>query len=315
MWRRGSSVSSGSVESDRGHGEWRSLVAHPAGGRAVAGSNPVSPTKKIPAKMFLLQACGKVGVRGRILSVFYFSGLEAWFCARGRQRCRRFRPSRPIRGLLVVGRGGGGPGARGLARGLGSRLGPARSALCAPRRDLGPDRARNRPRCSAWAVGLAWRSGYAVSTDAAARTTLLTRRPRFSSRVPLGLRPSGTRHFRGADPLLGAPAVAPRQCRRGTERLPRGALGASSLRTPVLARVSCLPQPLGARRSPRTSPAPPGQHSLRRKRHGMAAAPSGPIALRPSSPLGGLLDRGPTCDRSFICYTPRRAASECPLRP
>ena len=26
-----------------GHGEWRSLVAHPAGGRAVAGSNPVSP--------------------------------------------------------------------------------------------------------------------------------------------------------------------------------------------------------------------------------------------------------------------------------
>ena len=26
------------------HGEWRSLVAHPAGGRAVAGSNPVSPT-------------------------------------------------------------------------------------------------------------------------------------------------------------------------------------------------------------------------------------------------------------------------------
>jgi hypothetical protein len=28
------------------HGEWRSLVAHPAGGRAVAGSNPVSPTIK-----------------------------------------------------------------------------------------------------------------------------------------------------------------------------------------------------------------------------------------------------------------------------
>ena len=28
-----------------GHGEWRSLVAHPAGGRAVAGSNPVSPIR------------------------------------------------------------------------------------------------------------------------------------------------------------------------------------------------------------------------------------------------------------------------------
>src|SRR3954453_5629198 len=28
------------------HGEWRSLVAHPAGGRAVAGSNPVSPTQQ-----------------------------------------------------------------------------------------------------------------------------------------------------------------------------------------------------------------------------------------------------------------------------
>src|SRR5436305_769299 len=32
----------GGVES-HDHGEWRSLVAHPAGGRAVAGSNPVSP--------------------------------------------------------------------------------------------------------------------------------------------------------------------------------------------------------------------------------------------------------------------------------
>ena len=31
------------------HGEWRSLVAHPAGGRAVAGSNPVSPIDKSPA--------------------------------------------------------------------------------------------------------------------------------------------------------------------------------------------------------------------------------------------------------------------------
>jgi hypothetical protein len=30
-------------------GEWRSLVAHPAGGRAVAGSNPVSPTNEWPA--------------------------------------------------------------------------------------------------------------------------------------------------------------------------------------------------------------------------------------------------------------------------
>ena len=28
------------------HGEWRSLVAHPAGGRAVAGSNPVSPIEE-----------------------------------------------------------------------------------------------------------------------------------------------------------------------------------------------------------------------------------------------------------------------------
>src|SRR4051794_38666343 len=30
------------------HGEWRSLVAHPAGGRKVAGSNPVSPTQEAP---------------------------------------------------------------------------------------------------------------------------------------------------------------------------------------------------------------------------------------------------------------------------
>ena len=32
------------------HGEWRSLVAHPAGGRAVAGSNPVSPIRGIACK-------------------------------------------------------------------------------------------------------------------------------------------------------------------------------------------------------------------------------------------------------------------------
>jgi hypothetical protein len=39
-----SSARSG-LESLLTHGEWRSLVAHPAGGRAVAGSNPVSPTQ------------------------------------------------------------------------------------------------------------------------------------------------------------------------------------------------------------------------------------------------------------------------------
>src|SRR5690242_12480809 len=31
---------------DEDNGEWRSLVAHPAGGRAAAGSNPVSPTTR-----------------------------------------------------------------------------------------------------------------------------------------------------------------------------------------------------------------------------------------------------------------------------
>src|SRR3954462_2513954 len=36
-------VAHGSVVDSTDHGEWRSLVAHPAGGRAVAGSNPVSP--------------------------------------------------------------------------------------------------------------------------------------------------------------------------------------------------------------------------------------------------------------------------------
>src|SRR5680860_1053798 len=32
------------------HGEWRSLVAHSAGGRAVAGSNPVSPIHRKSAR-------------------------------------------------------------------------------------------------------------------------------------------------------------------------------------------------------------------------------------------------------------------------
>ena len=40
------------------HGEWRSLVAHPAGGRAVAGSNPVSPIERKPCK------CGPFAVLG-----------------------------------------------------------------------------------------------------------------------------------------------------------------------------------------------------------------------------------------------------------
>src|SRR4051794_38593912 len=36
------------ARSAKHHGEWRSLVAHPAGGRAVAGSNPVSPITESP---------------------------------------------------------------------------------------------------------------------------------------------------------------------------------------------------------------------------------------------------------------------------
>ena len=31
------------------HGAWRSLVAHSAGGRAVAGSNPVAPIRELRA--------------------------------------------------------------------------------------------------------------------------------------------------------------------------------------------------------------------------------------------------------------------------
>ena len=41
------------------HGEWRSLVAHPAGGRAVAGSNPVSPIRKSPGKRGLFARLGR----------------------------------------------------------------------------------------------------------------------------------------------------------------------------------------------------------------------------------------------------------------
>jgi hypothetical protein len=36
-----------SVRMRSSHGEWRSLVAHSAGGRAVAGSNPVSPIRGV----------------------------------------------------------------------------------------------------------------------------------------------------------------------------------------------------------------------------------------------------------------------------
>ena len=51
------------VESLLTHGEWRSLVAHPAGGRAVAGSNPVSPIEgKAPLRLaFCLEEGSPVG--------------------------------------------------------------------------------------------------------------------------------------------------------------------------------------------------------------------------------------------------------------
>ena len=44
------------------HGEWRSLVAHPAGGRAVAGSNPVSPTGSTCKSHSSIEKCN--GSRG-----------------------------------------------------------------------------------------------------------------------------------------------------------------------------------------------------------------------------------------------------------
>jgi hypothetical protein len=40
------------------HGEWRSLVAHPAGGRAAAGSNPVSPMQEVPANCHFRELSG-----------------------------------------------------------------------------------------------------------------------------------------------------------------------------------------------------------------------------------------------------------------
>src|SRR5438105_4237906 len=56
---------------DGNHGEWRSLVAHPAGGRAVAGSNPVSPTNGPrmqpdagPAKVPLNRLIRNTGCKG-----------------------------------------------------------------------------------------------------------------------------------------------------------------------------------------------------------------------------------------------------------
>src|SRR3954451_7057308 len=37
----------GRASVSQSHGAWRSLVAHSAGGRKVAGSNPVAPTRRI----------------------------------------------------------------------------------------------------------------------------------------------------------------------------------------------------------------------------------------------------------------------------
>ena len=59
------------------HGEWRSLVAHPAGGRAVAGSNPVSPIEvKRPAlRAFCVGRASVAGSAFGPISVQIFRAL------------------------------------------------------------------------------------------------------------------------------------------------------------------------------------------------------------------------------------------------
>src|SRR5437763_10635729 len=46
-----------------GHGAWRSLVAHSAGGRKVAGSNPVAPISVTPLQSGLHRVYGTGTVR------------------------------------------------------------------------------------------------------------------------------------------------------------------------------------------------------------------------------------------------------------
>jgi hypothetical protein len=83
------------------HGEWRSLVAHPAGGRAVAGSNPVSPIR------LLMDADG--GGRGpKARGLALGSGVlgEAGACdgLRAARRCRPGPPTKPPTRASVGGR-------------------------------------------------------------------------------------------------------------------------------------------------------------------------------------------------------------------
>ena len=59
----------------RSHGAWRSLVAHPAGGRKVAGSNPVAPIKKA-LQMTSSQRFGR-GRRGPIRVQVLFRIIRA----------------------------------------------------------------------------------------------------------------------------------------------------------------------------------------------------------------------------------------------
>src|SRR5881227_510166 len=61
------------------HGEWRSLVAHPAGGRAVAGSNPVSPTSsKAPLRWGFCLGKWSLSSVIRVPSVYFLqAGAES----------------------------------------------------------------------------------------------------------------------------------------------------------------------------------------------------------------------------------------------
>src|SRR4051794_10263924 len=63
-------------------GEWRSLVAHPAGGRAVAGSNPVSPTigktwYSALCSLTLVRASAPTGIKRGSISILRVRGWRA----------------------------------------------------------------------------------------------------------------------------------------------------------------------------------------------------------------------------------------------
>ena len=137
------------------NGEWRSLVAHPAGGRAAAGSNPVSPTTRKARNR------GPFAVSGRVPKLGHGDQTGTSFCTRPpigahETTCRNRAPLHQVGRLLPP-----------LAKRLTDTTTTAASAKCGPAASPTGSRARKPSEPRRHTRGAGGRQARPTSRDAA----------------------------------------------------------------------------------------------------------------------------------------------------